>query len=286
MNKKELIDMLNRDLADEHAAVIRYLVHAYQEGEDTTVGASLLSRSREEMWHMHWLGMIIAKVGGEPVFQPAPYPYDPSSRASMLQSYREYEEKLIPHYNGEAEKVDDPHIRRVLLREAWESAIHARRFGRLLEKLSPEEAGGLPSGGGKLPAGFLETLQTELAGKYDEMLRHIRMSWAFQDEGTAGWNLMDQAMEKMKHLAMFAEAVAEDGAALRFKPAPMGALPSIEEAVRRAAADVRNTMKRHEALRRDEELKKHGGVVVKLDLALRQEAYQAEEMEDWLKKGG
>jgi bacterioferritin len=284
MKKKELIDMLNRDLADEHAAVIRYLVHAYQEGEDTTVGANLLSRSREEMWHMHWLGMIVAKLGGEPVFEPAAYPYDPASRASMLRSYWEYEDKLIPHYKGEAEKVDDPHIRRVLLREAWESAIHGRRFRRLLEKLSPEEARGLPSNACKLPAGFLETLQTELAGKYDEMLRHIRMSWAFQDEGAAGWSLMDQAMEKMKHLAMFAEAVAEDGAALQFKPAPMGALPSLREAVGRAAGDVRNAVKRHEALRQDEELKKHGGVVVKLDLALRQENYQAEELEDWLKK--
>lgn len=286
MKKKELIDMLNRDLADEHAAVIRYLVHAYQEGEDTPMGASLLSRSREEMWHMHWLGMIIAKLGGEPVFQPAPYPYDPSSRASMLRSYQEYEEKLIPHYNGEAEKVDNPHIRRVLLREAWESAIHARRFRRLLEKLSPEEADGLPSGGGELPKSFLGRLQKELAGKYDEMLRHIRMSWAFQKKGVTGWNLMDQAMEKMKQLALFAEAVAEDGAVPRFKPAPMEGLPPLKEALEKAAGDVRNALKRHETLRKNKELKKHGGVVVKLDLALRQEEYQAAEMEDWLKKGG
>jgi bacterioferritin len=34
MDKQELIDMLNRDLADEHAAIIRYLVHGYMEGED------------------------------------------------------------------------------------------------------------------------------------------------------------------------------------------------------------------------------------------------------------
>lgn len=51
--------MLNRDLADEHAAIIRYLIHSYLEGEDSPLGAGLLSRAREEMWHMHWLGMII-----------------------------------------------------------------------------------------------------------------------------------------------------------------------------------------------------------------------------------
>ena len=62
MNKQELIEMVNRDLTDEHAAIIRYLVHGYLEGEDTPLGAGLLSRAREEMWHMHWLGMIIGNL--------------------------------------------------------------------------------------------------------------------------------------------------------------------------------------------------------------------------------
>jgi len=284
MGKKPLIDMLNRDLTDEHAAVIRYLVHAYQEGEDTVMGASLLSRSREEMWHMHWLGMIIAKLGGEPDFTPAPYPFDPTNRATVLRSYVEYEEKLIPHYNGEAEKVDDLHIRRVLRREAWESAIHARRFRRLLDKLSPEEArAGIPGGSHDLPGGFLDTLKGELKNKYDEMLQHIRMSWAFQKEGLTGWNLMDQAMEKMKQLAIFTEAIAEDGEVPPFRPGNIGRTPDLTGALKKAAEDVRAAMKRHERFRNDEELKKHGGIVVKLDLAVPQEAYQAEEMEDWLK---
>ena len=38
MEKQELITMLNRDLADEHAAILRYLVHSYLEGEDTSLG--------------------------------------------------------------------------------------------------------------------------------------------------------------------------------------------------------------------------------------------------------
>ncbi len=87
--------------------------------------ASLISISREEMWHFHWLEMIIGKLGDEPNFTPAQYPYDPTSGTTILRSYIEYEEKLIPHYGGEAEKVDDPHIRLVLEREARKSATHA-----------------------------------------------------------------------------------------------------------------------------------------------------------------
>ncbi|MFW6325009.1 MAG: ferritin-like domain-containing protein, partial [Desulfovibrionales bacterium] len=162
MDTKELIAMLNRDLADEHAAVLRYLVHSYLEGEDTPIGANLLSRSREEMWHMHWLGMIIGKLGGEPNLVPAEYPFDPSSRAAILESYIRYEENLIPHYSKEADRVTDPHIKRVLRREGWESEVHARKFQRLLKKMSSEQAESLPGEEPEMDIALLDRLQAEV----------------------------------------------------------------------------------------------------------------------------
>ncbi len=283
MEKQALIDRLNRDLADEHAAIIRYLVHGYMEGEDTPLGASLVSISREEMWHFHWLGMIIGKLGGEPNFTPAPYPYDPTSRATILRSYIEYEEKLIPHYGGEAEKVDDPHIRRVLEREAWESAIHARKFQRKLDKLSPEEAAGLPGGESELPEELLDKLQAEVTSKYTEMLQHLRTSWVFQKDEIMGWKIMDQAMEKMKHLAHFAEDIAEDGIAPKLKPGEIDRSNAIGLALKRALEDVRTARERHLKLREDSEVRKHSGLVINLDLTVQQEEYQGAELEDWSK---
>jgi bacterioferritin len=281
MESQELIDMLNRDLADEHAAIIRYLVHGYMEGEDTPLGSSLISISREEMWHMHWLGMIIGGLGGEPNFMPAPYPHDPTSRATMLGSYVEYEEKLIPHYNGEADKVDDPHIKRVLQREAWESALHARKFQRKLDKLGPEEAAGLPGAASEMPEEFLDTLQAEIARKYTEMLQHIRISWIFQREDLMGWRIMDQAMEKMKQLAHFAEPVAEDGVAPEFKLGQVETSQAIGLALKKALEDVRAAKERHMRLKEDTEVKKHSGLVINMDLTIQQEEYQASEIEDW-----
>ena len=284
MEKQALIDRLNRDLADEHAAIIRYLVHGYMEGEDTPLGASLISISREEMWHFHWLGMIIGKLGGEPNFTPAPYPYDPTSRATILRSYIEYEEKLIPHYGGEAEKVDDPHIRRVLEREAWESAIHARKFQRKLDKLSPEEAASLPGGESQLPEELLDKLQAEVTSKYTEMLQHLRTSWVFQKDEIMGWKIMDQAMEKMKHLAHFAEDIAEDGIAPKLKPGEIDRSNAIGLALKRALEDVRTARERHLKLREDSEVRKHSGLVINLDLTVQQEEYQGAELKDWLQK--
>jgi bacterioferritin len=283
MEKQRLIGLLNRDLADEHAAIIRYLVHGWMEGEDTPLGSSLISISREEMWHMHWLGMIIGELGGEPNFTPAPYPYDPTSRATILRSYVEYEEKLIPHYNGEADKVDDPHIRRVLHREAWESAIHARKFQRKLDKLSPEEAAGLPGEESELPKELLDKLQAEVTSKYTEMLQHLRTSWLFQKDEIMGWKIMDQAIEKMRQLAHFAEDIAEDGVAPKFKPGKIDMSKAIGQALKGALEDTRTARERHMKLREDSEVKKHSGLVINLDLTVQQEEYQGAEIEDWLK---
>jgi bacterioferritin len=281
MEKQALIDMLNRDLADEHAAIIRYLVHGYMEGEDTPLGSSLISISREEMWHMHWLGMIIGELGGEPHFTPAPYPHDSTSRATMLQSYVEYEEKLIPHYNGEADTIENSHIKRVLQREAWESAIHARKFQRKLGKLSPEEAAGLPGEESELPKEFLDILQSEVTSKYTEMLQHIRASWLFQKHENIGWKIMDQAMEKMKQLAHFAEPIAEDGVSPTFKPGQIEKNQAIGIALKKALEDVQADWDRHILLKEDSEVKQHSGLVINLDLTIKQEEYQAAELKDW-----
>ncbi len=279
MKKRELIALLNRDIKDEHAAIIRYLVHGWLEGEDTPLGASLLSRSREEMWHMHWLGMIIGQLGGEPDFIPAPYPYDPTNRATIFKSYFEYEEKLIPHYNAEADMVDDPHIKRVLQREAWESAIHARKFKRILGKIRPEEADGVPGGEPELSREFLDMLQGDVTDKYNEMLQHIRYSWVFQGKGLSAWQLMDQAMEKMKQIAHFAEDIGGNGIPPQFNPGQIDKSKSISKALKKAMNDVRTARERHIKLEEDSEFKKHGGLAINLDLTIQQEQYQAEELE-------
>ncbi|MFA9435440.1 MAG: ferritin-like domain-containing protein [Deltaproteobacteria bacterium] len=284
MEKQELITMLNRDLTDEHAAILRYLVHSYLEGEDTPLGASLLSRAREEMWHMHWLGMIIGRLGGEPNLAPAPYPYDPTNRATIFKSYVDYELKLIPHYNGEADKVDDPHIKRVLQREAWESEYHARKFQRILDKMTPEQAEGLPDEENELPEEFVERLQGLVTSKYTEMLQHIRSSWVFQQESIVGWQLMDFAMTKMKQLAHLAEEVAENGIAPRFKAGQIDLSASVGVALKKGLEDVRGAREEHLKFQEESETQKHAGLLLSLDLALKQEEYEAAEIEDWSKK--
>jgi bacterioferritin len=252
------------------------------EGEDTPLGASLISRSREEMWHMHWLGMIIGQLGGSFNFKPAPYPYDPTNRASIFRSYVAYEQKLIPHYNREADMVNDPHIKRVLKREAWESAYHAKKFQRILDKLSPDQARTAPGGERELPASFLDVLQKETTGKYHEMLQHIGYAWALQKKSLSAWNLMDQAMVKMKQLSHFAEDIGGNGVPVTFKPGKIEITKDFGKSLKKAAGDVLKSHGRHKKLIRDSEFQRHAGLVINLDLTIQQEQYEAEELLDSL----
>ncbi|MDZ7665587.1 MAG: ferritin-like domain-containing protein [Desulfotignum sp.] len=284
MENQKLISMLNKDMAEEHAAIIRYLVHSYLEGEDTPLGAKLLSRCREEMWHMHWLGMVVGELGGEPNLDPAPYPYDPTNRATIFKSYVDYEKSLIPHYNAEAEKVDNPHIKRVLQREAWESAMHAKKFERMLTKLDKKEAEGLPGEENELPDDYVEKFQSLVEYKYNLMLRHIRDSWVFQKEDMFGWKIMDFAMTQMKQLAHLSEPVAENGIPPRFTVQPLNLSSSIGPALAKTLEDVESSIKRHQALKNEKETQKHAGEITNLELSIDQETYQAEEIKDWLKR--
>jgi bacterioferritin len=284
MDNQELIIMLNRDLADEHAAIVRYLVHGYLEGEDSPLGAGLLSRAREEMWHMHWLGMIIGSLGGEPEMKPAPYPFDPTNRASIFKSYVAYEEKLIPHYRAEAEKVNDSHIKRVLLREAWESDMHAKKFQKILNKLKPEEAGGLPGEENSLPMAFADRIQVVVEAKYNQMLQSLRDAWVFQNEKLLGWGVMDFSMTKMKQLAHLSEPVAENGITPKLKMKPLVLSAAIGQALKNAFENLEKTRDLHAGLLSDEETRKHLGMQINLDLSIQQEAYEADEIGDWIKK--
>jgi bacterioferritin len=284
MDDQKIIEKLNKDIADEHAAIIRYLVHAYLEGEDTPLGAGLLSRAREEMWHMHWLGMIIGRLGGEPDMKPAPYPYDSTNRATIFKSYVQYEEKLIPHYYAEADQISDPHIRRVLQREAWESDMHAKKFQRTLNKLKPEQAAGLPGEENELPGDFVDKIQEIVSAKYNQMLQSLRDAWVFQNQEIRGWQIMDFSLTKMKQLAHIAENVAENGISPKLKAGNMLLSASIGAALKNALESVGHTRRLHSDLLTKNETRNHSGLVINLDLSIKQEAYEAEEIQDWLTK--
>ena len=142
----------------------------------------------------------------------------------------------------------------------------------------------MPGGESKLPEGLISLLQKEVTGKYNEMLQHLRHSWIFGKNSVFSWRLMDQSLEKMKHLAHFAEDIGGNGIPPQFKPGRTDVTKSVGKAIGKAIENLKKSQKRHVRLRNNSELIKHEGLVINLDLTIQQERYQTEELEDMKKR--
>ena len=65
MDKEKVIELLNKDLEGEHAAIIQYLNHAYAMGEGE-MACEIEAIAREEMRHLDWLAETTVSLGGVP----------------------------------------------------------------------------------------------------------------------------------------------------------------------------------------------------------------------------
>ena len=283
MERNQLVQMLNKDFADEHASIIRYLIHAYQVGEDTPFGSMLLSTAREEMWHMDWLGDEIGELDAEPLMKQGVYPHDPTSNATLLRSYRDWEDNLITLYAQQAEGVESNELKRILRQLGIESIAHKRRFEQWLEKLGPagEEPFIFEEGG--FSPDMLKRFHKEASSQYKLVLQHLRHAFVFEEENCdVGTELELTAMRHMKHLSHFAEELAESGKSFDFD------FPGVDKSqVMKWAllADLKLTQdakKRFEALVNDSELKQHQGLTIELDNMITRNDFLAAVLEDML----
>ncbi len=283
MDKQALVAMLNQDFADEHISVIRYLIHAYQVGEDSPLGSMLLAMAREEMWHVDWLGDLLGELGAEPNMVPGVYPHDPTSNASLLRSYIAWEENLIVAYKKQADLVDDPEIKQVLMQQSIESAVHSRRFADMLRKLGPEAEQPLAFGDpGEFSPAMLGRMQSEMGDEYQLVLQHLRDSFAFEDECTASKELELTAMRHMKHLSHFAESLAEAGQNPQFIPPPITPHSTIQAALQTNLELTRAAEARFESLSHDSDLAEHTGLQIEVQQMINQEKFLAERLDEML----
>jgi len=281
MDKQALIDMLNQDLADEHVSVTRYLIHAYQAGEDTPLGAFMLSMAREEMWHMDWLADEIGEMGAEPTMEQGVYPHDPTSNASLLRSYIAWEENLVKMYMAQAAQVDKADIKRILMQQSKESAIHARRFAAMLAKLGPEgEEPLVKEESGAFSPELTQRMESEMQDEYQLVLQHLRHSFVFEEDNcpiASGLELT--AMRHMKHLSNFAEELAEAGHDLAFKLPEIDMSESVAPALQADIALTDQARKRFIELSQHPELKEHPGLKTELEQMIYQEEFLGADLE-------
>jgi len=286
MDREELIAMLNKDLADEHASVIRYLVHAYQSGEDTALGSMLLAMAREEMWHMDWLADEIGEMGAEPDMKQGVYPHDPTSNASLLRSYIAWEDGLVRGYAVQAAQVEDSGVKKVLMQQSKESAIHLRRFADMLAKLGPAAEEPLVyADTGELSTRVAGRLHQEMTGEYRLVLQHLRHAFVFDAASCpVGSELELTAMRHMKHLSHFAEKLAETGHGPEFVHPELETSSSMVTALQSDLELTRQARDRFAELSRSPDLEGEAGLRTELQNMVYQEEFLASNVEGLLKE--
>ncbi|HTR68305.1 MAG TPA: ferritin-like domain-containing protein [Terriglobales bacterium] len=99
MNKAELIQALNEDIADEFASAIQYINHAslISGARFVAVQAELLKHATEEMQHATTLAEQVAFLGGRPTVQVGPVKTSEGSE-EMLREDLDGEKSAVAHY--------------------------------------------------------------------------------------------------------------------------------------------------------------------------------------------
>lgn len=137
MDKQQLIDGLNLDLANEYAAVLQYgFQSAVVKGPFRTVMKELFtSEMSDELRHAQLLSEKIVALGGTPTTEPAQV--DRATELSgMLQANLAAEEDTIRRYKeraGQADQVGEVALKVELENLLTDESRHADELRRVIE---------------------------------------------------------------------------------------------------------------------------------------------------------
>jgi bacterioferritin len=107
METQTLIDNLNKDLAEELAAVIQYTIYAAKVTGPyrPQLEQFFLAEVPEEQLHAQFLANKIVALGGEPTTKPSAVKLAHNNR-EMLEAVLEAETRAIAGYTARAEEAD------------------------------------------------------------------------------------------------------------------------------------------------------------------------------------
>jgi len=108
MTKEQLIDNLNKDLANEYAAIIQYTTYAaLATGPYRPQLVSFFkAETADEQGHAQFLADKIMTLGGTPTTVPAPVKAA-SNNKEMLEAVLEAESQAIENYKARAIQADE-----------------------------------------------------------------------------------------------------------------------------------------------------------------------------------
>jgi bacterioferritin len=206
MENDKIIEILNRDLQDEHGAIIQYLTHAYAMGEGE-LSCEIEAFAREEMRHLDWLAEAIVELGGQPSLKRGTMNMAGKTPPEWMADDVKLEQGAIDNYTEHIKLVDDPKIKRLLKRILADEKAHRGKFEHFVDKTEKE---GMKDVRGDRKDSVVDTLNWGIEHEYTVVLQYLFHSYMTGNE-EAKKQLEDQAVNEMQHLGWLAEEVVDGG---------------------------------------------------------------------------
>ena len=206
MDNEKIIEILNRDLQDEHGAIIQYLTHAYSMGEGE-LSCEIEAFAREEMRHLDWLAETIVELGGKPSLKRGTMNMSGKTPSEWMEDDVKLEQGAIDNYTEQIKQIDDPKIKRLLKRILADEMAHRGKFEHFVEKAGRE---GLKDERGDRKDKVTDTLNWGIEHEYTVVLQYLFHSYMTGNE-EAKKQLEDQAINEMQHLGWLAEEIVDGG---------------------------------------------------------------------------
>jgi bacterioferritin len=206
MDKKKIVELLNKDLEGEHGAIIQYLTHAYAMGEGE-MSCEIEAIAREEMRHLDFLAEAIVELGGVPSLKRGKMRMGGKAVTEWMSNDVLLEGDAVKQYKEHIKAIDDPKIKRLLKRILSDEESHRGDFEHFVGKAKKEGAKDIR---GKRQDKTAKALNWGIEHEYTVILQYLLHSYLTPNE-EAKEELEDQAINEMQHLGWLAEELVDGG---------------------------------------------------------------------------
>jgi bacterioferritin len=207
-----IIDLLNKDIEAEHAAIIQYLIHAYSMGEGE-LACEIEAIAREEMRHLDFLAETVVELGGVPSFMRGEMRMKGSGVKGWMKNDILAEEDAIAMYEEHITAIDDPKIKRLLERILSDEKSHHGDFQHFVKTA---EKAGMKDIRGKRKDKTTEILNWGIEHEYTVILQYLLHSY-LAPNGKMRHAMEDQAVNEMQHMGWLSEKLVSRGGTPRIK---------------------------------------------------------------------
>ena len=212
MDKAKIIELLTKDLQDEHGAIIQYLSHAYAMGEGE-MACEIEGFARDEMRHLDWLAETIVELGGTPSLERGTMRMGGTSVAEWMGNNVLLEEGAIGRYREHIKAIGDPKMKRLLQRILSDEEAHRAKFEHLVEKAQRE---GTKDERGSRQDSVAQILNWGIEHEYTVILQYLLHRYMSPNEEVKK-QMEDQAINEMQHLGWLAEEMVGGGGSPRIE---------------------------------------------------------------------